>query len=112
MFTLVGKAFLALGFAVAADLHLNVGDSVTITPNVTTQVTCGPNGNNDCNAAVDTLRTRLNACEQNFSAVQCLDKYWPAFRTAHPTCIDNALNLCLTTCEQNLSSAQCADKCQ
>src|SRR4051812_12154631 len=99
--------------AIAAQLNLGGGESATINPSVSTTVTCGSggDGNGSCNDSKNGLVKLMKACQSNYSAATCIDKYWPKFKQNNASCAMANIEICLTACETNYSAAYCADHC-
>ncbi len=97
--------------AMAADLNLNVGESATIEANVRTHVTCSADSSRLCEKAIGGLETLLNACKEQFTGSYCIDKYWPNFKANNPTCVADAMQICIDNCKTQFTGSYCADYC-
>lgn len=111
------KSFLAIALlfsanTFAAELHLSAGESATIFANTRTTVTCndGTSGN-QCQEKINGLKTLVEACENNFTPANCMDKYWPSFKQQNPNCVSKALSYCIDRCSENYTPAVCAERC-
>jgi hypothetical protein len=97
------------------------GEAATIQANQTTRVSCegGSNGGGgdavDCPGALNGLKFLVNACISGgaYNKAQCMDKYWPNFKSNNPGCAYSAISVCVEACVSGgaYNSAQCADRC-
>lgn len=104
--------------AFSAELRLSSGESATIQANQTTRVSCeGGNGGGSspasCEQAVDGLKQLLEACRSGgYPGSACMEKYWPGFKQASPTCAYSAISICIEACRSGgFNPSTCAEKC-
>lgn len=109
-FLLIALALIVTS-AQAAELNLQSGESVTLQPNVMTTVTCSGGSGGPCAEAASALKLLIETCRTEYNANYCLDKYWPAFKSKNPSCVNSALKFCIETCRNEYSANYCADKC-
>lgn len=68
----------------------------------------------DCEAKVSVLVYKLNVCSGGgYGAMTCIDKVWPSFKTANPSCVEEGSRVCIERCQTGgYSAITCLDKCQ
>ncbi len=96
--------------ALAAQVNLNDGDSITLEANTQTTVTCGNSVN--CNQQLSAFQALLKSCEESNTGGNCIKQMWPSFKSKNPTCVAMATQTCLDACQENNTGGQCATFCQ
>jgi hypothetical protein len=102
---------LTMSFHVQASIvHLNSGESITLTPNSQTTVTCSKN--TPCTLHITNLQTKLDYCRQpvNPDIEGCLDRLWPEFKKFYGSCTQDAFQTCLNFCKKD-QNLDCLDIC-
>lgn len=76
---------------------------------------CTPGGDTvDCQAKVAFMKNKMDLCSSGgYGAMTCIDKVWPNFKTANPSCVEEGAAICLDLCRSGgYGALQCLDKCQ
>jgi len=110
---LVSSLFLSTA-SFGAHLNLTDGESVTLSPNTYTTVTCSTDGQGfqQCQRKVELLTTRLNDCVSGASTSWCVEQIWPSFKANNPSCVDDGAAACLHICKQGASTSWCVERCK
>lgn len=106
--------FFASSAALAATVNLNIGDSITLSPNTSTTVTCGLNGGSTCATPIKNLKAKFSYCKSpiNSSVSDCIEEIWPTFKSDYRSCVDEAFEVCLNFCKSDSFGLPCLDLCK
>ena len=101
-------------FVIFASVAAVSANSISVTVDGTTYACTPGAGQVDCDKKVVLLVEKLNLCTNDgYGAMSCIDKIWPGFKSANPTCIEEGASYCLNKCKAGgYSVMQCLDKCQ
>jgi hypothetical protein len=106
-------ALLSSTTAFASVVNLNMGDSITISANTPTTVTCGGAGTN-CATPIKNLASKFEYCKSvgTNSIEECLIDIWPKFKKTNSSCIEEAYHQCLEFCKEDPFGLDCLKLCQ
>ena len=97
----------------AANINLNVGDSITLLANTQTTVTCASGDGTNCKIPIGNLNTKFNLCTQQLNSVEdCIAKLWPNFKKGYSGCIDEAFSSCTKFCKESAINLDCLELCK
>lgn len=111
--TILTVTLLSSTVSFATVVNLNIGDSVTISANTPTTVTCGGAGTN-CSTAIKNLSSKFEYCQNvgTSSIEECLVDIWPKFKKSNQSCIEEAYATCLSYCKEDQFGLDCLKLCQ
>ena len=104
--------FVWINFAVASEIRLTVGDSVTINAGESVRVVCEQSAKPqlDCEKATAGIAMQWRKCIAKEPKMDCFEMTWSSFKTDYPNC---SIVTCVAACfdSYGLDQEYCIKRC-
>lgn len=104
--------FVWINFAVASEIRLTVGDSITVNANESVRVSCeqGKTPELDCEAETAGIAMQWRKCIQKEPKMDCFEKNWKTFKKDYPNC---SIATCVVACFEayGVDQEYCIKRC-